>query len=228
MVALGSGNDGTTWHAKMRPGRDRLLRACRQAWTEFLRPMTTRLARRWSGLLLVVAVAALVAAIFTLTRTLSAGPAASQLPVRPGHQSPGRAPARRAGRTGALARHPATGADAVGALFAWQPGQAGRFAWQNGQLGRHFCTASVVASPAGDLVLTAAHYVTGPSLADIVFAPQSADGKFPDGLWAVSRKFVNASWAAHQDPKDDFAFLVVRPLAKAGQATSATAATGTV
>jgi Trypsin-like peptidase domain len=228
MVALGGGNDGTTWHAKARPGGDRLLRACRQAWTEFARAMTTRLARRWSGLLVVAAVAVLVATIFTLTRTLTAAPTATQLPARPGHHSPGRAPARPAGRTGALARHPVTGADAVGTLFTWKPGQTGRFTWQQGQLGRHFCTASVVTSPAGDLVLTAAHCVTGTNLADIVFAPGYANGKFPHGLWAVSRKFVNASWAAHHDPNDDFAFLVVRPLANAGQATSATAATSTV
>jgi trypsin-like peptidase len=190
--------------------------------------MQTRLVRRWGGLLLVAAVAALVATIFTVTRTLTAAPTASQFPVSTRHHGTGRAPAQPAGGTGALARHPATGADAVGALFTWQPGQAGRFTWQDGHVGRHFCTASVVASPAGDLVLTAAHCVTGPSLADIVFAPGYADGKFPHGLWAVSRKFVNASWAAHQNPDDDFAFLVVRPLANAGQAASATAATSTV
>jgi len=156
--------------------------------------MTTRLARRWGGLLLVAAVAILVAVISTVARTLTAAPTANRLPVRPGHHATGPAPAGHAsgspaptpkpGGTGALARHPVTGADAVGALFTWQPGQAGRFSWQPGHLGRHFCTASVVASPAGDLVLTAAHCVTGPSLADVVFAPGYANGKFPHGLWA--------------------------------------------
>jgi hypothetical protein len=37
------------------------------------------------------------------------------------------------------------------------------FTTSSGQLGKHFCTASVVDSPAGDLLMTAAHCVTGTS-----------------------------------------------------------------
>jgi hypothetical protein len=58
-----------------------------------------------------------------------------------------------------------------------------------------------------------------------VFAPGYANGRFPGGLWVVTRKFVDARWAAHQDPNDDVAFLLVRPLTgareSAGQATPA-------
>src|ERR1700731_2819824 len=42
---------------------------------------------------------------------------------------------------------PCSGQPAVGALFTTS----------KGRLGQHFCTASVVDSPAGDLLMTAAH-----------------------------------------------------------------------
>jgi V8-like Glu-specific endopeptidase len=145
-----------------------------------------------ASLLLVIATALIVAAGFAIVRTLSAStvdtsaenfPATSALP-------------------GQMTAAPSS---AVGALFTRQ----------NGQLGQHFCTASVVASQAGNLVITAAHCVTGVSLSpagDVVFAPSYSDGRFPHGLWAVTRKFVDAEWSSRQDPDDDVAFLEVTPL----------------
>ncbi|HVB41806.1 MAG TPA: trypsin-like serine protease [Streptosporangiaceae bacterium] len=90
---------------------------------------------------------------------------------------------------------------AVGALFLGRRGRPGR----------HFCTASVVASPAGDLVITAAHCMTGKSLSPgrVLFAPGYHRGRFPRGLWVVTRKFVTRHWAAWHDPNDDVAFLTV-------------------
>ncbi len=109
---------------------------------------------------------------------------------------------------GVLAGRPRTGsafggAHAVGALFLRS----------NGRLGRHFCTASVVHSPPGNLLLTAAHCMRGLKLkpaGGVVFAPGYHDGRMPLGLWVVTGEFVTARWAAWHDPNDDFAFLVVR------------------
>ncbi len=83
---------------------------------------------------------------------------------------------------------------AVGALFSG---------------GGHFCSASVVNSPAGDLVLTAAHCVAG-DLEDLSFAPAYAGGVAPYGMWTVTRVLVPDGWANGLDPDLDFAFLTVR------------------
>jgi V8-like Glu-specific endopeptidase len=78
-----------------------------------------------------------------------------------------------------------------------------------GSLGRHFCTASVVDSPTGDLAVTAAHCV-GPQMAgQIAFVPGYAAGKTPDGVWTVTAILMDKQWTSSRDPDDDFAFLLV-------------------
>ncbi len=93
---------------------------------------------------------------------------------------------------------PFTGTAAVGALFSMD----------NGKLGSHFCTASVINSNAGDLVLTAAHCVTQVSGA-VVFIPAYHNGKSPYGIWKVTHTYTDSAWQSSQDPDDDFAFLTV-------------------
>jgi V8-like Glu-specific endopeptidase len=93
---------------------------------------------------------------------------------------------------------PFSGEPAVGALFTASPGQ----------LGKHFCTASVVDSPAGDLVLTAAHCVTGTS-GTIDFVPGYDNGSTPYGVWTVTRVYVDRAWRSSASQDDDFAFLRV-------------------
>jgi V8-like Glu-specific endopeptidase len=88
----------------------------------------------------------------------------------------------------------------VGALFTVQPG---------GKLRGHFCTASVVDSPSGNLVVTAAHCVQGRPLRTMAFVPDYSDGHVPYGTWTISKVIVDQSWSASNDPDDDFAFLVV-------------------
>jgi V8-like Glu-specific endopeptidase len=95
------------------------------------------------------------------------------------------------------------GGPAVGALFTDKSGTLS-----------HFCTASVVASPDENLVITAAHCMMGRSLSpagSVIFAPGYHDGKFPYGRWAVRAKYVDSAWSKHQSPNDDVAFLVVGP-----------------
>jgi len=88
------------------------------------------------------------------------------------------------------------GATAVGALFLES----------SGKLGQHFCTASVVHSPHGDLAITAAHCVTGVS-SQIAFVPGYANGAEPYGVWQVTRVYTDQAWQSSQDPDDDVAFL---------------------
>jgi V8-like Glu-specific endopeptidase len=94
----------------------------------------------------------------------------------------------------AAVAEPVAGA-AVGPLFAG---------------GAHYCTASVVHSPRGDVLLTAAHcihdgadggYVTG-----VTFAPGYHDGVAPYGFWTVSGELVAPGWSASSDPDLDVGF----------------------
>jgi V8-like Glu-specific endopeptidase len=106
------------------------------------------------------------------------------------------------GTLSALVTNPADGTSAIGALFSTS----------GGQLRTHFCTASVVHSPAGDLLVTAAHCVTGyseTSPAGLAFVPGYDNGYAPHGVWPVTRVFVDSAWESRADPNDDFAFLTV-------------------
>lgn len=76
----------------------------------------------------------------------------------------------------------------------------------------HTCSASVVHSAGRDLVLTAAHCVFGTGLG-FEFAPGYHDGVSPYGVWTVRRVYVDAAWAAGQDPQHDVAVLQVAPRA---------------
>ena len=93
---------------------------------------------------------------------------------------------------------PFNGTAAVGALFTRS----------GGRLGAHFCTASVVSSPAGDMLITAAHCMQGRSLRNVVFAPGYHRGRFPYGIWVVTAIYVDRAWATSQNPDDDVAFLI--------------------
>jgi V8-like Glu-specific endopeptidase len=74
----------------------------------------------------------------------------------------------------------------------------------------HFCTAAVVNSTAGDLVVTAAHCVDPHGLvSNIAYVPEYHNGKSPYGAWAVRTITVAAGWQKSHDPDLDFAFLAV-------------------
>lgn len=92
--------------------------------------------------------------------------------------------------------HPTRGVPEVGALLA------------NAASTQHGCTASVVDSPHGDVLLTAAHCVSGTG-AGMVFAPGYDDGVSPYGRWSVTAAHLAPAWLKSQDPRADFAFLTV-------------------
>ncbi|GAA4539639.1 serine protease [Pseudonocardia xishanensis] len=95
-------------------------------------------------------------------------------------------------------RPTATAASAVGALFDGPD---------------HFCSGSVVDSPTGDLVLTAAHCVASgdgsPAATGMSFVPGYHDGVSPYGAWTVQSAAVDPHFLADADPDYDVAFLRV-------------------
>jgi V8-like Glu-specific endopeptidase len=99
--------------------------------------------------------------------------------------------------------HPTLVALRVGALFV-----------RDGQ-DDHFCTASVVASPGKDLLITAAHCIDtgkgGGYRQDIVFIPGYRDGVAPFGIWTPRRLLVAPQWSSDSDPSLDVGFVVLEP-----------------
>jgi V8-like Glu-specific endopeptidase len=95
-----------------------------------------------------------------------------------------------------------------GRVFGGTPAVGALFTMSGGHLGAHECTASVVASPAGNLVITAAHCVN--STGQYGFAPGYHNGTAPYGIWTVSKVFVARAWAVSADPNYDVAFVVVQ------------------
>jgi V8-like Glu-specific endopeptidase len=91
----------------------------------------------------------------------------------------------------------------VGALF------------EHDETGDHFCTASVVASPGEDLLITAAHCINDGDGSgykqDIVFIPGYRDGAAPYGIWTAQRLIVAPQWADSADPDYDVGFIVLQP-----------------
>ena len=107
----------------------------------------------------------------------------------------------------------------TGRAFSGEAPVGALFTVSNGSLGHHFCTASVVDSPSGDLLITAAHCVTGLGSA-IEFVPGYNGGKASYGAWPVTHIYTDAAWQATGDDSDDVAFLrVSQPADSAGSQT---------
>jgi V8-like Glu-specific endopeptidase len=107
-----------------------------------------------------------------------------------------------------------SGVDAVGALFPAGTTSGSVSGLATG--GGHFCTASVVDSPMGDLAVTAAHCVTssnGNTRLPLVFVPGYHSGVAPYGTWLVTRVYTDVEWSSSSDPDDDVAFLQLAPSA---------------
>jgi V8-like Glu-specific endopeptidase len=104
------------------------------------------------------------------------------------------------------------GTQTVGALF--RPGST-----------KHLCTASVVDSTPGNLLITAAHCISG-TAQGYTFAPGYHGGTEPFGSWTVVRAYGAPKWIANQAPQSDFAFLVVGPRQINGQSQQIQQVTG--
>jgi V8-like Glu-specific endopeptidase len=92
--------------------------------------------------------------------------------------------------------------------FAGTPAVGALFTTTKGKLDNHFCTASVIDSPHGDLVLTAAHCVANVS-GTIAFVPGYDAGATPYGTWLVSKVYVDKAWSSNASQNDDVAILQV-------------------
>ena len=108
-------------------------------------------------------------------------------------------------------RHLTAPSSRDGQAFSGTPQVGALFTTTAGKLNQHFCTASVVHSPAGDLAITAAHCVAG--LSDTLdFVPGYNQGIKPYGVWTVTKIYVDQAWSSSSSQDDDFAFLrVSRP-----------------
>jgi V8-like Glu-specific endopeptidase len=96
----------------------------------------------------------------------------------------------------------------VARSFGGTPAVGALFTTGNGKLRTHFCTASVVHSTHGNLLVTAAHCVTG-SHGPIAFVPGYANGTSPYGIWYVTKVFADDAWTSSSSDDDDVAFLQV-------------------
>lgn len=94
--------------------------------------------------------------------------------------------------------------------------------------GEHWCTASVVDSPKGNVVATAAHCVApagedgsagevahdGLAIGELAFAPAfsgEGTGSQPLGTWKVRSIHVDDRWTKWGEDTADFAFLTIAP-----------------
>jgi Trypsin-like peptidase domain len=71
----------------------------------------------------------------------------------------------------------------------------------------HTCTASVVHSTNGDLIITAAHCMADG--VETYFAPGFAETVDPRDMWHIDAVYLDPRWVANQDPLADFAIARV-------------------
>ena len=71
----------------------------------------------------------------------------------------------------------------------------------------HACTGSVVHSAGGNLVMTAAHCLTGAS--QITFVPGFAGDATPTNVWTADAVYLDPRWTASKDPHADYAIARV-------------------
>ena len=94
---------------------------------------------------------------------------------------------------------------------AQQPAQVGAIFSGSISAG-HFCTGSVVDSPSGNMIVTAGHCLSPGTTTNAVFVPDYRDGSAPLGVWQISNVVEASAWTSNQDPDDDVAFALLKPL----------------
>lgn len=73
---------------------------------------------------------------------------------------------------------------------------------------KHYCTASIVDSKKGNMLITAAHCLSTDGT-EMHFAPGYNNGKTPYGTYPVLATYINAGWNKNFDERLDFAFLTL-------------------
>jgi V8-like Glu-specific endopeptidase len=90
---------------------------------------------------------------------------------------------------------------------------------------KHTCTASVIDSPGGNVILTAAHCIRG-TAAGAVFVPGYDDGSEPYGAWKVTGSHGAPGWLSGVSTQRDFAFLTTAAKTIDGKTTNIQSVTG--
>ena len=105
-----------------------------------------------------------------------------------------------------------------GTAYSGTPQVGTLFGTSDGSLTSHHCTGSVISSPEGDIVVTAAHCVYDSSGAetDLAFVPEYDNGSMPYGVWDVSAVYVASQWVSDRNPDYDVAFIVVHNTSVSG------------
>jgi hypothetical protein len=71
----------------------------------------------------------------------------------------------------------------------------------------HVCSGSVLDTPGGDLILTAAHCLVAGQ--DGFFVPGFAEQSAAENFWRIDSVYLDPRWVANQDPLADFAIARV-------------------
>ncbi|MFC4907614.1 trypsin-like serine peptidase [Actinomadura gamaensis] len=79
------------------------------------------------------------------------------------------------------------------------------------------CTGTVVNTPKGNIIATAAHCIWRKDVGiphpnpNPVFVPGYYSGHSPYGKWAVKSRYITTEWHNHFNPDHDFGFMVMKP-----------------
>lgn len=76
------------------------------------------------------------------------------------------------------------------------------------KLRQHYCTASVVDSKQGNIIITASHCLSTAGT-EINFAPGYRNGATPYGTYSVTATYVHPNWNKNYNISVDFAFLTL-------------------
>lgn len=106
--------------------------------------------------------------------------------------------------SGPVMARPATADPRIGAVFP-------------GSDTVHSCTASVLDSLSGNLIITAAHCLD--SSVESLFAPAYSGDPETTDFWRVDAVYVDPRWVQHQDPSADVAIARVSHVDQRGQGT---------
>jgi hypothetical protein len=125
---------------------------------------------------------------------VSAGACAKQQPADPAASAGAKAPAAVAAAKGPATAAPVPPDPRVGAVFL-------------GGGALHTCTAGVLDSAGGDLILTAAHCMA--EGVDTTFVAGLKDSAAPEDVWHVDAVYLDPRWVQNQDPMADYAIARV-------------------